>query len=97
MWHFLLPRICGCLLSLPSGRQDDDRKLRFMLDAMDSTDPFADSVVVPDDVKRAIEWQRARSPRQAMAEREMIISGLEQKAHAFRCDVCHAHATMLGV
>ena len=80
----------GTTSSLPSGpvrcygRHEDNRKVQFMLDALDRADPFAENIVIPVDIERAIEWQSVRSPQQAMADREKIISSLERKAYAFR-------------
>ena len=61
------------------GRDSDASKLRFTLDALAQPDPFQQSVQLEPDVLRALDWMAARTPAQAMKDREQIVAELEAR------------------
>ena len=81
------PLLCGGFASfllgtsaMGVGRESDASKLRFTLAALAQSDPSQQAVQLEPDVLRALDWMAARTPEQAMKDREQIISELEARA-----------------
>jgi len=56
---------------------EDERKIRFALDALDGTDPFELVGELPPDVEEALAWQVSRTPLEVIQQREAIMANLE--------------------
>ena len=63
-------------------RSEDEMKLSFCLQALDTQDPFELQAKIPDDVTAAFRWQAGKTPEEVISEREYIVSGLEAEGRS---------------
>ena len=56
----------------------DERKFQYALDAVRGPSPFVDSSVLEPAVKDALIWQSQKAAQQVIAEREAMVSSLEE-------------------
>ena len=83
----LVSNVCVCfgrvaVLLVLLNTDEDKRKIRFALEALNGEDPFELVGELPLDVEEALAWQESRTPLEVIQEREAIMTNLEAAGQA---------------